>query len=86
MKDCLVSFSKIYKTEKEMAALTKASLEDEIKVAMKMAEEAYEELDAVKKKLQTAQVDLVYLRGLANHFKNKYPEESRIWRFMNEDE
>jgi len=69
-----------------MAALTKASLEDEIRVAMKTAEEAYEELDAVKKKLQTAQVDLVYLRGLVNHFKNKYPEESRIWRFAHGNE
>lgn len=61
MKDCLISFSKIYKTEKEMAAITRASLEEAIEVIKKVAEEAYEELNAVKKKLQTAEVDLVYL-------------------------
>ena len=86
MKDCLVSFTKIYKTEKEIAIQTKTSLEEEIEVLRKMVEEAYLELDTVKKELHSAKVDLVYMRGLMNHFKNKYPEESWIWRFVNEEE
>jgi hypothetical protein len=86
MKDCLASFTKIYKTEKEMAAITRAKLEEEIEIIKKVAEEAYAELDVVKKKLDSAQVDLVYMQGLVTHFKNKYPEEKRVWKFINEEE
>jgi len=85
LKDCLLSFSKINQTEREMTEQVKVSLEAEVKKMKTLLVNAYEELDTAQTELHSIKTDLIYMKAVVERIKRKYPNEDLRWAMRDND-